>query len=256
MITSRDNPRVKRWARLSQDTRFRKKERRALVEGPHLVAALLERGLKPLCVIASERGAGNAEIQALIQRSGLEPVVLSAGVFASIADAETPQGIAAEIEIPESRKASQGSCIFLEGIQDAGNVGAIIRSAAAFGIASVILDSACADPWSPKVLRAGTGGHFRVSVETAASLEREFETFAGKLLCTVPRGGQSLAGADLSGRLGWVFGSEGKGASAKALQEADLKITIPTAPGTESLNVAATAAICLYRAFSKPGAGS
>jgi TrmH family RNA methyltransferase len=254
MISSRDNPRVKRWAKLSQDTRFRKKERRALVEGPHLLAALLERGLKPLCVIASERGVENAEIQSLIQRSGHEPVVLSAGVFASIVDAETPQGIAAEIEIPVPGETSKGNRVFLEGMQDAGNVGAIIRSAAAFGIASVTLDSACADPWSPKVLRAGMGGHFRVSVEIAASLEHEFETFAGRLLCTVPRGGESLAGTDLSGRLGWIFGSEGKGVSAKALQEADLRITIPTAPGTESLNVAATAAICFYEAFRLPRA--
>jgi RNA methyltransferase, TrmH family len=252
LISSRDNPRVKRWVKLSQDARLRKTERRALVEGPHLVAALLERGLKPVSVLVGESGAENAEIRALVQKSGQEAVLLSDAVFRSIADAEAPQGIAAEIEIPESKKNPQGSCVFLEGIQDAGNVGAIIRSAAAFGIAAVVLDKACADPWSPKVLRAGMGGHFGVSIGNAASLEREFETFSGRLLCTVARGGENLAGADLSGRLGWVFGSEGKGVSAQALKEADLRITIAIAPGTESLNVAATAAICLYEAFSYP----
>ena len=251
MIRSRDNPRVKRWAKLSQDTRFRKKERRALIEGPHLVSTLLDRGWKPVCLIASETAARDPEIQAILEKAKVEVVELSDGVFNSTVDTETPQGIAAEIEIPENRKAGQRSCIFLEGIQDAGNVGAIIRSAAAFGAGEVILDSACADPWSPKALRAGMGGHFSLAIRNVATLDRELETFSGRLLCTVAREGVSLGKADLSGRLGWVLGSEGKGVSAQALKEADQQITIPTAPGTESLNVAAAAAICLYEAFSR-----
>jgi RNA methyltransferase, TrmH family len=251
VIRSRDNPRFKRWAKLARDTRFRKKERRALIEGPNLVSALLDRGWKPLCVLVREGAAHDPEIQQLLKKAKMEPVELSESVFDATVDTETPQGIAAEIEIPESRKDTQGSCIFLEGIQDAGNVGAIIRSAAAFGAGEVILDSACADPWSPKALRAGMGGHFSLAIRNVGTLDKEFATFPGKLLCTVAREGVSLAKADLSGRLGWVLGSEGKGVSAQALKEADQKITIPTAPGTESLNVAAAAAICLYEAFSR-----
>jgi TrmH family RNA methyltransferase len=254
IIRSRDNPRVKHWSKLAQDTRYRKKARRALIEGPHLVTALVDARLKPVALIVSEGYL--AEIPASIKEAGMQPIVLSEAVFRAVVDVETPQGIAAEIEIPApgiaSAASSKGSCVFLEGVQDAGNVGAIIRSAAAFGIASVILDNACADPWSPKVLRAGMGGHFSVSIESAPSLTHQLESFSGRLLCTVPRSGESLASADLSGRLGWVFGSEGKGVSAQALKEADLKITIPAAPGTESLNVAAAAAICLYEAFSRP----
>jgi TrmH family RNA methyltransferase len=252
MISSRDNPRVKRWMKLSQDARFRKSERRVLVEGPHLVTALLDARLPPLDLLVSEAKIGDPEIQGLIKRAGIDPQELSQSVFKAIADTETPQGIAAEIEIPASKELSKGNCVFLEGIQDAGNVGAIIRSAAAFGIASIILDRACADPWSPKVLRAGMGGHFGLTVAVSDDLSRLLGTFSGKLLCTVPKEGIALKDADLSGRMGWVFGSEGKGISAQALMEADLKITIPTAPGTESLNVAATAAICLYEAFKAP----
>jgi TrmH family RNA methyltransferase len=256
VLRSRDNARVKRWAKLSRDTRFRRKERRALIEGPHLVSALLERGWKPLCVLVSEAAAHDSEIRRLLEKAKMEPVELSGSVFNSTVDTETPQGIAAEIEIPENRKAGEGSCIFLEGIQDAGNVGAIIRSAAAFGAGEVILDSACADPWSPKALRAGMGGHFALAIRNVATLDKELQTFSGRLLCTVARDGVSLDKADLSGRLGWVLGSEGKGVSAQALKEADQKITIPVAAGTESLNVAAAAAICLYATFSKPGGGS
>src|SRR4051812_3694879 len=139
MISSRDNPRVKRWVKLTQDARLRKSERRALVEGPHLVAALLDAGLAPLDLLVSEEKIDDPEIQRLIKLGGIVPQELSQSVFKVIADTETPQGIAAEIEIPASKEAPKGHCVFLEGIQDAGNVGAIIRSAAAFGIATIIL---------------------------------------------------------------------------------------------------------------------
>lgn len=251
ILRSRDNARVKRWAKLSRDTRFRRKERRALIEGPNLVSALLDRGWKPICVLVREGAALDPEVQGLLRKTRMEAVELSDSVFNSTVDTEAPQGIAAEIEIPPAKEASKGNRVFLEGLQDAGNVGAIIRSAAAFGIVSVVLDSACADPWSPKALRAGMGGHFALQISTVADLTEQLGSFAGKLVCTVPRIGISLSDADLSGRLGWVFGSEGKGLSARALKEADLKITIPVAPGTESLNVAAAAAICLYASFCR-----
>jgi TrmH family RNA methyltransferase len=175
-------------------------------------------------------------------------------VFKSIADAETPPGIAAEIALPSIRR--DGARVFLQGVQDAGNVGAIVRSAAAFGAGAVILDRACADPWSPKVLRAGMGGHFALQITQVDTLESALESFPGRLLCTVPRGGQSLREADLSGRIGWLFGSEGAGVSADLQARAPTRITIPLAPGSESLNVAAAAAICLYEAFSRPAGGS
>lgn len=231
IIRSRDNPRVKRWARLARDGRFRREEGRAIIEGPHLLSAYLERGFKPVSVFVSEDFSSFADLSSL---------ALSDSVFRSIADAETPQGIAAEIAIPRA-EARPGNRVYLEGVQDPGNVGAIVRSAAAFGIGTVCLDEDCADPWSPKVLRAAMGGHFALSILRASPLD-----YAGKLVCTVARGGTPLADADFSGPLAWVFGSEGQGVSPEVQRKAALRITIPTAPGTESLNVAAAAAICLY----------
>ncbi len=254
MIRSRDNPQVKRWARLVRDGRYRKAERRALVEGPHLVSSLIEHGVREKALMVSESGLGNAEVQALLARAGRDPIVLSDRAFSAIADAETPQGLAAEIDIP-SPKAIEGSRVFLEGIQDSGNVGAIIRSAAAFGIRAVVADKACADPWSPKTLRAGMGGHFRLAVLSADDLLREIESFDGTVLCTAAEEGQALGTARLEGALGWIFGSEGRGVSPQ-LRKLGRKVRIPIAPGTESLNVAAAAAICFYEAFNRPGAGS
>lgn len=188
--------------------------------------------------MATEEALGRAEV------AGHAPIVLSPSAFKAISDAETPQGIAAEIAIPKPRLV-KGDCVFLEGIQDAGNVGAIIRSAAAFGVGGIVLDRACADPWSPKVLRAAAGGHFALSVQQVASLQDALESFPGQLLCTVARGGKA-PGAFPAGRVGWIFGSEGAGVSPGVQQRASVKVTIPVAAGVESLNVAATAAICFY----------
>ena len=251
-LTSRDNPKVKRWTKLVRDAKLRKKEGRLLIEGPHLVEAALRAGLQPHALLVSERGQRDPEIVGLT--AGASPVTLADRVFASIVDAETPPGIAAEVDFP--KKQGSGTTVFLEAIQDPGNVGAIIRSAAALGVACVVLDRACADAWSPKTLRAGMGAHFALQVKTVASLEDELERFAGRILCAVPRAGVGLEKADLEGPVGWLFGAEGRGVSAAAAKHADLKVTIPMASGSESLNVAAAAAICLYETFSRRGARS
>jgi TrmH family RNA methyltransferase len=140
--------------------------------------------------------------------------------------------------------------VFLEGVQDPANVGAIMRSAAAFGIARVVLDQACADPWSPRALRAGMGGQFGLSIVETKDLGAEIEAFKGTVACTVPRGGIALADAPLDRSMGWLFGAEGRGLSDEVIRRADLRVSIPMADGTESLNVAATAAICLYQGFT------
>jgi len=241
ILTSKDNPKVKRWIRLASDARFRRSEKRALIEGPHLLSAALQHGIKLVAVLAAEDAAVDASLL------GDKPVILGKGVFRAIVEADTPQGVAAEIAIPAGRKA-HGAAVFLEGIQDPANVGAILRSAAAFGIARVVLDQACADPWSPRALRAGMGGHFALDVVETKDLGAEMDAFQGTVAATVPRGGAAPGAADA-----WVFGAEGSGLSEETLRRAKVKVTIPMAAGTESLNVAAAAAICLYQSFAVNG---
>ena len=247
MITSRDNARVKRWAKLVRDAGLRREESRAMVEGPHLVAEALKAGLEPLALLVSESGLAKPEIHQLAAKR--QPVVLSDAVFKAVADAGTPPGIAAEIAIP--RIQAKGSRVFLESVQDPSNVGAIVRTAAAFGVGEVVLDRGCADAWGPKTLRAGMGGHFRLGIRQVEDLARELEAFEGTLVCTVPRQETPLRAAELKGRLGWIFGSEGRGISEAVLRLARMRVAIPTAAGTESLNVAAAAAVCLYEAFCR-----
>jgi RNA methyltransferase, TrmH family len=249
-LTSKDNPKVKRWIRLAGDARYRRTEKRALIEGPHLLAAALQQGIRPVTVLVTEEGAANPEIAAMLPAN---PVVLGKGVFRAIVASDTPQGVAAEIGIPSSPARGAGLTVFLEGIQDPANVGAILRSAAAFGIGRVVLDRACADPWSPRALRAGAGGHFALAIAETSDLAAEIEVLKGTVACTVPRGGMSLADAPLDRAVAWIFGAEGGGLSDATIGRADLRVTIPMAPNTESLNVAAAAAICLYASFSRSG---
>lgn len=255
IITSRDNPRVRRWRDLVRDAAARRKEKSALVEGAHLVAACLDSRIPIKTLILSKSGAARPELASLVKRSGKAEVLLADALFRHIADTETPSGIAAEIALSSAQTELEtaASCVFLEGIQDAGNVGAILRSAAAFGVRHAVLGKGCADAWSPKVLRAGMGAHFAMEVLEGADLAAAIGQFGGTVACTVARGGTALKDADISGRIGWIFGAEGQGVSAALAARAQLKVTIPMPGDAESLNVAAAAAICLYE-LSRRGA--
>ena len=261
LIRSRDNPRVRRWHALAHDARTRRAERCALIEGAHLLAAYLDAGGRPNAVLLSETGLASAEIAALARRAGPPPVTLPDALFRWVADAVAPAGLAAEIDLPAAalEVAPARHAVFLDGIQDAGNVGAILRSAAAFGADTAVLGRGCADPWSPKVLRAAMGGHFALRIAEVPDMVGVLEQFRGKLVCAVAAGGQAPAAADLTGALGWIFGAEGQGVSPAIAARAALRVSVPLAAGVESLNVAAAAAILLYeraRQLSTSGARS
>jgi len=248
ILRSPDNPRIRRWRRLIAERHARRRARRAWLEGTRLVGAYLDACGAPLTLVLSAQAVESPEISGLVARAGIVPVVLSPSLFAELADTETPQGIAAEIEIPESSSATENAapCVFLDGVRDPGNVGAILRSAAAFGIPQIVLGGGCADPWSPKVLRAAMGAHFALHLCEAADLPRRFAAFDGERICTVPRGGTPLDEIDLRGRHAWAFGSEGQGVREAMAAAATRQVSIPIARAAESLNVAVAASICLY----------
>ena len=261
VLRSRDNLRVRRWHALARDGRLRRSERRALIEGPHLLAACLDAGTRPQAVLVSESGQAKPEIAGLVRRAGLTPVILADALFRWLGDAATPAGLAAEIEVPTGTAdlAAASHAVFLDGVQDAGNVGAILRSAAAFGVDTAVLGPGCADPWSPKVLRAAMGGHFVLRIAEVSDLAAALAEFRGTLVCAVTSGGQPPAALDLAGRIGWVFGAEGQGVSAAVAARAAWRVCVPLARGIESLNVAAAAAVLLYeraRQLSTRGARS
>lgn len=250
VIRSRDNPRVRRWRALLESARARRAECSVLVEGPHLVAEAIAAGSRLKQLLVKEPALAQREVAGLLQRTAAAPVVLSERVFDSLSELETPGVLAAEIELPreDPEISAQPNCVFLERIQDAGNMGAILRSAAAFGVGCVVWGVGCADPWSGKVLRAGQGGHFRLKLARSENLHADVARFRGKLVCTAPSGGRALQQLDLAAPLAWIFGSEGGGVSAGLAARSSLLATIPMPGGLESLNVAAAAAICFYEA--------
>lgn len=261
VLRSRDNARVRRWHALAHDARERRAERRVLLEGAHLVAAALGAGIRPAAVLVSESGAAKPEIVALVRGAGVPPVQLADPLFRWVADTVSPAGLAAEIDLPAAAPdSSQWSHVaFLDGVQDAGNVGAILRSAAAFGVEAAFLGRGCAEAWSPKVLRAAMGAHFALRIAQVDDLAQALTGFRGLKVCAVVEGGDPPAALDLTGPTGWILGAEGQGVSPRAAALADRRASIALARGVESLNVAAAAAVLLYeraRQLSTRGARS
>jgi RNA methyltransferase, TrmH family len=203
----------------------------------------------PEQLILSESGAANAEAAQLAAgASGLGVLVLADTLFNDIAQVAAPTGILALIRTPEpdSLPAKIEHCVMLENIQDAGNLGSILRSTAAAGIRTILLSQGCAFAWSSKVLRAGMGAHFSLEIFDNVDLAAARHRLSGRLICTSGHARKSLYQADLRGPLAWVFGNEGAGVSAELSAAAGEQVRIPMPGKTESLNVAAAAAICLF----------
>jgi TrmH family RNA methyltransferase len=220
----------------------------AVLDGAHLVAASLEHACRPLDVAVSSSGLEDPEIRGLVKvLNGLRPLIVSDALFKRLSTVETPTGILATIGIPEPQQAPDAgtASILLEDIQDPGNVGAILRSAAAAGVKQVLLSRASAQAWSPRVLRAGMGAHFALRIHERCELAEFARGFHGRLFVTSQRATVTLFDADLTGVVAFAFGSEGQGLTPE-LAAAGEAVAIPMAPGVESLNVGAAAAVCLY----------
>lgn len=249
LIRSRDNPRFKTLRELASSTRERRKAGLALLDGAHLISAYRARGGVPEQLILSESAAGNAEaMQLATGASGQGLLVLSDSLFSDVAQVATPTGIIALIRTPRPGSLPDRieRCVMLENIQDAGNLGSILRSTAAAGVRTVLLSPGCAFAWSPKVLRAGMGAHFSLDVFDNVDLAAALPRLSGRLICTSGHAAKSIYQADLRGPLAWVFGNEGAGVSAALSAAAAEQLRIPMPGKTESLNVAAAAAICLF----------
>ncbi|MCL4791666.1 MAG: RNA methyltransferase [Gammaproteobacteria bacterium] len=248
-ITSAENPRFRELLRLQQSGRERRKSGLALLEGVHLVEACHQHRGPPEQLIINEDRRGDAEIAALLAAlAPIETVTFSAKLFARLSSVDTPTGILAVIKVPvrNTIPAQPGACVILEDIQDPGNLGSILRSTAAAGLREVYLSKHCADAWSQRVLRAGMGAHFLLDIHDGIDLGELIQRFPGRIIATQLHAQQSIYAADLTGTVGLVFGNEGAGLSRAVLDAARETVTIPMPGSTESLNIAAAVAVCLF----------
>ena len=248
-IRSRDNPFFKELFKLAESARQRNKSNQTLLDGVHLLAAYLDAGMMPQHILLNMSASHDEEIAMLLKRANDVAVTqLDDKLFADLSELKTPTGILALIDIPQPDVAIAQShfVLLLENIQDPGNLGSMLRSAAAAGCDAVFLSQGCADAWSPKVLRAAMGGHFGVLIYERQDLSGVAKAFPGALLAASLQATRSLYDCDLRGDVAFLIGNEGTGLSGELLNLATQKITIPMPGKVESLNAAAATAICLF----------
>ena len=244
-ISSRDNGDFKAIKRLAQSGRERRSQGRTLLDGVHLIQAY-EASIGPVeTLIVNETAVQQAEIAVLI--AGRTGLILSESLFREAAVVDTPSGVMALALIPAPKIADPCvDTVLLDGVQDPGNVGTLLRTAAAAGFCQVLLSPDCAGVWSPRVLRAGQGAHFSLSLVEGIPLAEFIHAFQGTTAVTTLTNGSSLFKCDLCGTIAWIFGSEGHGVRPEIVALSNQQVTIPMPGVAESLNVGAAAAICLF----------
>ena len=238
IILSRQNPLVKELASL-KEKKGRRRTGTFLVEGHKMVREAVASGMDVVRLILREDYAG--------ETYGLPAVLLGRDAFAAVCDEKTPQGIAAEVVIPE--RSVQGRCLLLDGLQDPANVGAIIRTAVAAGYEDVYL-AGCADPFSPKSVRASMSGVFFARIMQGTQ-EEILSAIAGLPVIAADMGGEDVFSYAAPEKFCLAVGSEGSGLSALVRGRADVTVCIPMDARTESLNAAVSAGILMYALRTK-----
>ncbi len=247
-VTSRDNPLYKRWRLLASTAQARKKEGLSILDGVHLVNAYLEKCGAPEWVAVSESGLKRPEIERAVRACSGDVVRLPDALFESVSVVEHGAGIVAAVKTPREvlPPTISGDCLILEHVQDPGNMGSMLRSAAAAGVRQVFCSPKTVYAWSPKVLRAGQGAHFGLLIVEGVELDEVLARLAVPLVATSSHAKTTLDALDLSQPVAWLFGNEGAGVSPGLLACATWQAAIPMPGGSESLNVAAAAAVCLF----------
>lgn len=251
-ISSRDNPLYKSIRKLAVSPRERKRTQTCILDGVHLIAAYVDRIGLPNLLVVSESLLGRSrdmrEIHGLLEKfPASSQLLLADALFDELATVESPTGIMAVADMPVLREPEKQSFVaMIEVVQDPGNLGSILRSAAAAGVDLACLSVGCADAWSPKVLRGAMGAHFVLPLRERCDLADFAENFDGDVLATSLQADQSLFETSLLAPLAFVIGNEGAGISDDLLRLATRRVSIPMADGMESLNVATAAGICFF----------
>jgi TrmH family RNA methyltransferase len=255
-ISSAANPRYKSLRKLVHSYQERRHTGLSVLDGVHLAAAYRECVGTPRSIVVSRTGLANPEVQGLLEKmADAEVLVLGDSLFGALSSVATPTGILAVIETPRPRAVPQrmDACAMLEDLQDPGNLGSILRSCAAAGVGHVLLSKGSVHAWSPRVLRAGMGAHFALSIHEEADLVAAARQFEGTRVAAQALAPRAVFDVDLRGRVAFLFGNEGSGLSTRLLEAADEVVSIPMPGGAESLNVAAAAAVCLFERVRQLG---
>ncbi|WP_284617027.1 TrmH family RNA methyltransferase [Aquabacterium humicola] len=252
-ITSRDNPLLVRLRKLLRDGAGYRKDGEVWLEGEHLCSALRQRGWRPAQAVVAESAWAKPPLRELAHwapRIALLPDAL----FDSLSTLESPSRLGFLWPLP-ARAPIDGALasIVLDRVQDAGNVGSILRSASAFGFTQVLALRGTASLWSPKVLRAGMGAHFALRLIEGLQ-PADLDTLAVPWIGSSLQASTPLHRTVLPFPCAWLFGHEGQGVDAALQARCAQLVRIAQPGGEESLNVAAAAAICLHESMRQADA--
>lgn len=243
VIISRNNPTVKELAAL-KEKKGRRERGTFLAEGEKMVRECVESGLNIVRLAVREDYAG--------ETYSLPVVTLGEDAFRAVCDEKTPQGIAAEVIIPSfPLEAPKKSCLLLDGVSDPANVGAIVRTAVAAGYEEVYLAD-CADPFSPKSVRASMSGVFFAKL-MRGTREEALQALVGVPLIAADMGGENIFTFVPPQLFCLCIGNEGNGLSGEVRSAASHTVRIPMGEHTESLNAAVSAGILMYELKNQRG---
>lgn len=244
-ISSRDNPVLQRLRKLAADAGAYRKIGSVWLEGDHLARAALQRAHPVLLAVITEAAWSDAELRAIAEAAP-RVLVVPVALFKTISGLESPAQIGFEVPHVAGQDLTPGlDSVVLDRLQDAGNVGTILRSAAALGFRQILAIKGTAALWSPKVLRAGMGAHFGLRLIEGLAPE-DLQALQVPLIATSSYAEAQLHQIQLPRPCAWVMGHEGQGVQESLMQRCTLTVGIPQPGGEESLNVGAAAAICLY----------
>lgn len=250
-LTSKDNPQYRELKQLASSSAARRKSGQAILDGVHLCQSYLEHIGAPVVCVVSETSQHHPEVGAIIRECEMRNgkcLLLTNSLFRPFSQVEN--GI--DIVFLISKPAEDGlpilttTAVLLDRIQDPGNLGSILRSAAAAGITQVFCSPGTASAWSPRVLRAGMGAHFQLKVFEDVSLENVIGTSRIPVIATTPYTDRTIYDYDLHSPVAWLLGHEGQGVEETLLKLASDRALIPHLGNMESLNVAACAAVCFF----------
>ena len=248
LITSDKNQTVKLAKALLTQARQRKKQGQTVIEGIHLMDAALRSDYPLVQVLVAESAQTHSEVQQLLSRlpTYITILTLSDSLYSSIRSLGTGVDIMAIIKIPSlPLPMISCDCLILNDVQDSGNVGTLLRTAAAVGIETVLCTTNTAQAWSPKTLRAGMGAQFALSIYEDLAIDSILDKVQAPLLATSSHTDTVIYDYDLREPVAWIMGHEGQGVSPELMQCAT-PIALPQPNGQESLNVAIAGSLCLY----------
>ena len=254
--------RVQRLRRLLRRSSIRDVEHAFVAEGVRIVEAAMDAGASVESLFVAADWRSSASVTAIVERAsrtGLAVFELGPGIMERVADTASPQSVCAVVEVVDvgldellSRSgpsSKRGMVLVCVDVRDPGNLGAVLRIAGATSVSGVVCCAGTVDPFNPKVVRASAGALFRVPLVTDVMPAEALERLAAhgyRCWATVPRGGTNYEVANLDGPTALVLGNEGAGLPAEVVDRLDGSLTIPMADGTESLNVAMTAAVLCF----------